>query len=93
MTTMFKTRSSWAGGEMIVPAEVVRTTPHHVVVRSISGHEFRESKSCAYHKYHETWEDAHKHLIEEARTRWDLARRREEAACCKLSDIERMKKP
>lgn len=53
----------------------------------------REAKECESHKYHDTWEDSKKHLLEESEQKLVLARRHLQNMQGELGNVKGLKKP
>lgn len=86
----YKSRS-----ETIEAYEVVRETEHQVVLPPIDKgeKERRESKQCDWYAWHNSWEEAHAHLVAKAQAEVDALRLRLEHAKGKLGNIKGMKPP
>lgn len=87
---MFKT---WNG--KIEEVEVIRETNNFVVL-AVTGYQdknIREAKHSSFHGYYNTWEDAQKNMLEEARQ--DVERTKDSLKFYQevLKEIESMKKP
>jgi hypothetical protein len=87
---MYRVRSG-----KIYAVEVLRATDRQVVLANphrIGGEE-REKKESIWHSWHETWEAAHAHMIDEAQSKVNSLRKQLECANGDLGRIKGMKPP
>lgn len=95
MTPLIKYRTRFGKIERI---ECLRETAQSVFVKDTgimankSG-ERRESKSCDWYQYHDSWDAAHAHLIAQAEADVSNLRDRLESAKGKLGNVKGMKPP
>lgn len=88
--------SRWDWKPKIDSVHVVSETPKTVLVEvndQYGGARFRESKQCSVHSYFDTWEEAHKFLMEACQGELDSARRRLASAQDRLGNVKGMKPP
>lgn len=89
---MIKYRTSY--GAKVEAVKILRETPKTVVFSGIiTGDEIREAKRSNYINWHDSWEDAHSFLMEEAQWKIDGLRLQLERAKGELGNIKGMKKP
>lgn len=86
---MIKYRTRFGNIEAI---EVVRETGKQVVLPAIQGlREMRENKVSDWSNWHDTWEEAHLFIIQEAEAKVKVLRMQLEQANGKLGQIKGMK--
>lgn len=84
--------------DKIERVEVLRETDKCVYLPTNSGYgkgvdERREAKSTEYAQYHDTWADAHTHLLKKAEGRVKAARLHLETVNGQLGTVKGMKPP
>lgn len=92
--TKFKTGSFTKG--LIEQVECTRETDKCVYVIGRYGHgdeESRVSKVGSYARFHDTWADAHAHLMKSAMAKVSIARGQLERANAELGNIKGLKQP
>jgi hypothetical protein len=83
--------SSWEIG--IVAVKVLRESDKSIWKSAHNGYEQRVAKDTSYYKFHDTWGEAHAHLMERATKRLDRAKRSLAVAESELATIKDMKNP
>lgn len=68
---MIKYRTGGFGVNLIETVDVERETEHSIWINGR-----RNSKKTSYHKYWDTWQEAHEHLLEHAERAWQIAQRK-----------------
>ncbi len=89
----YETGGYYGGGALINPIEVIRETEKCVYVIDYNGQPRRQMKENRYEQVHETWEAAHKFLMDAQQEKVDYLRKQLETANGRLGQIKGIKKP
>ncbi|WP_306393416.1 hypothetical protein [Telluria beijingensis] len=95
--TLVKFKTGHRAG-VIERVEALRETPAFVVLPIVgrpagTRREYREAKRGEFAQYHDSWGEAHAHLMSEAQIKVNAARRSLELANAAMGNIKGMKPP
>ena len=89
---MIKYKTGGYGKNLIKEVECERETEKSVWAKSEWNGKFeRNLKETGYYRYHDTWEEAHKFLMEKAERKVESAERQIQSAYLNLQDVSDLK--
>ena len=86
---MIKYKTTAANAEKLIePVPIDRETECNVWVQRPFGEPAQEAKLCTYHRYHDTWQEAHNYILNRSQRRIDKAQAELDAATKENTEIK-----